>query len=139
MRQGAHLWAGATATSWMLLPRQLPSALSSATRPQSRRDSSRRLGSSAPCAGPLNGPLHDGHLADVVVRIHPERFVHEAAEDFARQDGGALNGLDLRAHSMQAGQTYPGVELVRVVRNVVEVVLEPGFAEELVDRAHGRR
>src|ERR1700734_3610567 len=36
----------------------------------------------------LAGPLHDRHLADVVLRVHPERFVDEAAEDFARQDGG---------------------------------------------------
>src|SRR5579859_5333330 len=45
--------------------------------------------------------LHDRHLADVVLRIHPERFVHEAAEDFARQDGRALDRLHLRAHPMQ--------------------------------------
>jgi hypothetical protein len=32
------------------------------------------------------GRLNDRHLTDVVLRIHPERLVHEAAEDFARQD-----------------------------------------------------
>ena len=82
---------------------------------------------------------HDRHLADVIFRVHPERFVHEAAEDFARQNGGALDRLYLRAHRMQAGHADPGVELVRMVGNVVEVMFEPGFADELVDRAHGRR
>jgi len=40
---------------------------------------------------------------------------------------------------MQAGHADPGVELVRVVGDVVEVMFEPGFADELIDRAHGRR
>src|SRR3974377_2429483 len=43
----------------------------------------RRPGS-APSPALATALLHDGHLADVVLRIHPERFVHEAAEDFAR-------------------------------------------------------
>src|ERR1700722_9899710 len=89
--------------------------------------------------GPLEGPLHDRHLADVVFRVHPERFVHEAAEDFARQDGSALDRFHLRAHRMQAGHADAGVELVRVVGNAFEVMFEPGFADELVDRAHGGR
>src|SRR5215831_10189493 len=118
MGQDATRWAGATATRWVLLSPQLPLVLSSATRQRSRRDSCRRSGS-APSL--LTGPLHDGHLADVVLRIHPERFIHEAAEDFARQDGGALDRFYLRAHSMQTGQADPGVELVRVVGDVVEV------------------
>jgi hypothetical protein len=37
------------------------------------------------------------------------------------------------------GHADPRIELVRVVGNVVEVMFEPGFADELVDRAHGRR
>src|ERR1700733_5866625 len=86
---------------------------------------------------PLGGPLHNRYLADVVLRVHPERFVHEAAEDFARQDGGALDRLHLRAHGVQAGHADPGIELVRVVGNIVEVMFEPGLADELVDRAHG--
>src|ERR1700722_20125237 len=83
--------------------------------------------------------LHDRHLADVVFRVHPERFVHKATEDFARQDGGALDRLHLRAHRMQAGHPTAGVELVSVEGNVVKVMVEPGFANDLVDRAHGRR
>src|SRR5262252_9550711 len=63
--------------------------------------------------------LHNGHLADVVLRVHPERFVHEAAENFTRQDGGALDRLHLRPHRMQAGHADPGVDLVRLVGNVI--------------------
>src|SRR3984885_4554764 len=88
---------------------------------------------------PLGGPLLNRYLADVVLRVHPERFVHEAAEDFARQDGGALDRLHLGAHRMQARHADPGVELVRVVGDVVEIMFEPGLADELVDRAHGCR
>ena len=40
---------------------------------------------------------------------------------------------------MQAGHADAGVERFRVVGNVVEVMFEPGFADELVHRAHGRR
>jgi len=36
---------------------------------------------------------------------------------------------------MQAEHTDPGIELVRVVGNVIEVVLEPGLTDELADRA----
>src|ERR1700678_1689178 len=57
--------------------------------------------------------LHDRHLADVVLRVHPERFVHEAAEDFARQDRGALDRLNPWPHCMQTRHADPRVELVR--------------------------
>ena len=40
---------------------------------------------------------------------------------------------------VQTGHADPGVELVRVVGDVVEVMLEPGLANELVDCAHGRQ
>src|ERR1700749_1744179 len=87
----------------------------------------------------ISAPLYDGHLADVVLRIHPERFVHEAAENFARQDGGGPDRLPLLPHLVQTWHADPGVELVRVVRDVVEVMLEPGLTNELVDGAHGRQ
>src|SRR5579884_3813035 len=87
----------------------------------------------------LHGPLHNGHLADVVLRVHPERFVHEPAEDLARQDGNALERLHLRAHRMQAWHANSRIELVRAVREVLEVMLEPGLADELIDGAHGRQ
>lgn len=39
---------------------------------------------------------------------------------------------------MQAGHTDPGMELVRVAGNVIEVVLEPGLTDGL-QTARGRR
>src|ERR1700756_5518634 len=81
-------------------------------------------------------PLHDGYLIDVVLGIHPERLVRKASEDVAREDGLAFDRLHLWPNGMQTGHADAGIELVSVVFDVVEVVLEPGLIQELINRAH---
>src|SRR5579871_5230895 len=71
---------------------------------------------------PRRGPLHDRHLVDVVLGVGPKRLVHEAREDLARQDGRSLDRRHFRAHGMQPRHSDPGVELVSVVGNAVEIV-----------------
>lgn len=64
----------------------------------------------------------------------PEGVLVEAVKDVGRQHGVARRGGNAAPHRMQAGRAGALVELVCRVGDVVEVMLEGGLADEVVEK-----
>ncbi|MNF83199.1 hypothetical protein D3C84_655190 [compost metagenome] len=90
----------------------------------------------------LGFPGSPDHMSLAAARVLPEVEPGVLFKQVGRQDGATRLDFHLGPHLVQSFQTERLVEFWRVVFDMLEIMLEPGFSEEVVDQTQhllGRR